>query len=175
LHHIPGKTNIPSNFLSWPPVDDKGETDNGRVVMIPKEQIMVGNLVQVPPVLEIWWGLMQLFHDHLVAGHVGWDKTLQQLQTQYQWPYMKEWVANYIRGCAICQQNKILTHKRKVPPYWIGTLPDAWPFESVAMDLITGLPRQDGKDTILTIVDQGCSHTAIFLPCKTMITGAQIA
>jgi hypothetical protein len=42
------------------------------------------------------------------------------------------------------------------------------------MDLITGLPRSDGHDTILTIVDHGCSQAAIFLPCSTTITGAGI-
>jgi transposase InsO family protein len=43
------------------------------------------------------------------------------------------------------------------------------------MDLITGLPKSDGHDVILTIVDHGCSQGAIFLPCSTTITGAGIA
>jgi hypothetical protein len=43
------------------------------------------------------------------------------------------------------------------------------------MDLITSLPSQNGKDAILTIVDQGCSRAAIFLPCLTNITGPGIA
>jgi hypothetical protein len=43
------------------------------------------------------------------------------------------------------------------------------------MDLITGLLLIKGKDTILTIVDQGCSHVAIFLLCNTMIMGPGIA
>ena len=43
------------------------------------------------------------------------------------------------------------------------------------MDLITGLPQQKGYNTILTIVDQGCSWAAIFLPCSTEITGPGIA
>ena len=42
------------------------------------------------------------------------------------------------------------------------------------MDLITGLPPVKGKDTILTIVDQGCSRAAIFLACDTTITGPRI-
>jgi RNase H-like domain found in reverse transcriptase/Reverse transcriptase (RNA-dependent DNA polymerase)/Chromo (CHRromatin Organisation MOdifier) domain len=52
---------------------------------------------------------------------------------------------------------------------------DAKPFSHIAMDLITGLPKSDGHDAILTIVDHGCSRGAIFLPCSTMITGAGIA
>jgi hypothetical protein len=43
------------------------------------------------------------------------------------------------------------------------------------MDLITRLPPVQGKDAILTIVNQGCSHTTIFLPCSMMITGPEIA
>jgi transposase InsO family protein len=43
------------------------------------------------------------------------------------------------------------------------------------MDLITGLPLLRGHNAILTIVDHGCSRGAIFLPCKTTITGPQIA
>src|SRR5712672_2390029 len=43
------------------------------------------------------------------------------------------------------------------------------------MDLITGLPKSRGFDSILTIVDHGCSQGAIFLPCQSTITGPQIA
>jgi hypothetical protein len=42
------------------------------------------------------------------------------------------------------------------------------------MDLITGLPKSNGNDAILTIVDHGCSRVAIFLPCSTTITGTGI-
>jgi hypothetical protein len=70
---------------------------------------------------------------------------------------MNEWVADYVKGCATCQQNKILTHRKKTPLYWITTEWETLPFKQVAMDLITGLSRHKGKDTILTIVDHGCS------------------
>jgi hypothetical protein len=43
------------------------------------------------------------------------------------------------------------------------------------MDLITGLPKIQDKDTVLTIVDYGCSRAAIFLPCATTITSSGIA
>jgi hypothetical protein len=43
------------------------------------------------------------------------------------------------------------------------------------MDLITGLSKSNGYNTILTIVDHGCLQGAIFLPCSTTITGAGIA
>jgi hypothetical protein len=43
------------------------------------------------------------------------------------------------------------------------------------MDLITHLPVSKGNDAILTIVDHGCTRAAIFLPCKTTITGEGVA
>jgi hypothetical protein len=33
------------------------------------------------------------------------------------------------------------------------------------MDLIMDLPTSEGYDSILTIVDQGCSKATKFLPC----------
>jgi hypothetical protein len=87
---------------------------------------------------------------------------------------MKEWIMEYVKGCTTCQQNKILTHWKLAPIYWIPTAENMQPFQRVAMDLITGLPLVKGKDAILTIVNQGCSCTAIFLPCNTIITGLGI-
>jgi hypothetical protein len=43
------------------------------------------------------------------------------------------------------------------------------------MDLITRLPSHQGFNAILTIMDQGCSRAAVFLPCTTTITGPGIA
>lgn len=49
------------------------------------------------------------------------------------------------------------------------------PFQTIAMDLITTLPKSKGYDAILMIVDHGCTRAAVFLPCKTTITGEQVA
>jgi Chromo (CHRromatin Organisation MOdifier) domain len=51
---------------------------------------------------------------------------------------------------------------------------NAKPFSHIAMDLITRLPKSEGHNAILTIVNHGCSQAAIFLPCSTTITGASI-
>jgi hypothetical protein len=83
---------------------------------------------------------------------------------------MNKWIAQYVKGCAKCQQNKNLTKQTRVPLYWIPTLTDALPFQIIAMDLITQLPTSNGYDTILTIVDHRCTRAAVFLPCKTTVT-----
>ncbi len=80
----------------------------------------------------------------------------------------------YVKGCTVCQQNKNLTHQPHTPLYKITVPDNAPPFTQVAMDLITGLPRSRGFDSILTIVDHGCSRAALFLPCQSTVTGPQI-
>ena len=87
---------------------------------------------------------------------------------------MKAWIADNVKGCAVCQQNKILTHCPKVPLYRITIKERMLPFQRVAMDLITRLHIYNGKDAILIIVDYGCFRAAIFLPCSTKITGPGI-
>ena len=119
--------------------------------------------------------LMTLVHDHLTAGHPRRDETLRKAQGHLVWKGMKAWIANYVAGCATCQQNKNLTHWPRVPLYCITTSEDSLPFQQITMDLITGLPNVRGKDAILTIVDHGCLRAALFLPCSITITGPGIA
>src|SRR6266850_568091 len=133
-----------------------------------------GKLV-IPPDDNIRREIMNIWHDIPIAGHPGRDETTRRITEQYHWPRAQQWITEYIKGCAICQQNKILTHREKTPLYQIGTTIDARPFEYVAMDLITGLPPRNRRNTILTIVDHGCSRAAVFLPCSDMITGPGIA
>ena len=118
-----------------------------------------------------------LYHNHgkLRTRHLGRDQTIWRVTALYWWPGLKEWVANYVKGCAPCQQNKILTHKQKTPLFHIPAHPTAFPFQVVAMDLITQLPESDGSNAILTIVDQGCIRAAVFLPCSTTITSEGVA
>ena len=43
------------------------------------------------------------------------------------------------------------------------------------MDLITDLPKSQGFDSILTIVNQGCSKAAKFIPCTKTIDRTGVA
>src|SRR5712672_2740680 len=88
---------------------------------------------------------------------------------------MRAWITEYVQGCATCQQNKIVTHRTRPPMYKIPMDPVALPFQQIAMDLIIGLPESNRHDSILTIVDHGCSRAAVFLPCSREISGPKIA
>ena len=178
IQHIPGKANTTADALSRPPDADQGGFDNQGVTIIPSLQfktVTATTTTGEPPNEGRKRSIMALVHDHSVAGHPGRDETIRKAKQHLLWEGMNQWIADYVKGCATCQQNKILTHKTKVPLYRIPTEKGALPFQRIAMDLITGLPVHNGKDAILTVVDHGCSRAAVFLPCTTTITGPGIA
>ena len=49
------------------------------------------------------------------------------------------------------------------------------PFNIIALDLITQLPKVNEHNAILTVIDQGCSRAAIFIPCSMTITREGVA
>ena len=113
--YILGKTNIPPDALLRLPGVDQGKEDNQQVTVLPEQKFKVATAmlqpkISVPPINVVKRGIMNLMHDHPSAGHPGQDETLCKTQERYHWPGMKEWIANYVKGCAICQQNKIITH-----------------------------------------------------------------
>ena len=129
----------------------------------------------VPNYENIGRGLLEVFHDGLTAGHPGQLKTWLDLKRHYWWPSMRKMVQEYVQGCAICQANKIITHRNKPPLFPISPEDDAQPFEVVAMDLIVKLPESQGYDSILTITDHDCTKGVILVPCKEEMTAEQLA
>ena len=137
--------------------------DTQGVCKLPKGYTKEWRLA-VPSGLVLRQELMAQFHNLPMAGHPGRDNTLTLISQHYWWPRMTTWIERYVVRCALCQQNKIRTTKKKTPLYHFpGDLPMR-PFNIIALDLITQLPKANGYDAILTIVDQGCSRAAIFLP-----------
>ena len=167
-----------ADALSRPANADQGQQDNKDITVL-LQQIRTlhtakGQII-VPNVKEVKRAIVSKAHDTPTAGHPGRDETLRRVQQNYWWSGMKQWINDYVKGCAICQQTKVQTHKHPIPTYCIPTTPGTLPFRTVAMDLITGLPNRQGFNAILMIVDHGCSRAAIFLPCTTNISGPGIA
>jgi hypothetical protein len=61
------------------------------------------------------------------------------------------------------------------PLYYLDTFVEQGPFQYVSMDLITDLPPSNKFDSILIIIDQGCSKAAKFIPYNKTIDGQGIA
>ena len=124
---------------------------------------------------ELWWRLLHQYHDHPLAGHPGIANTTMNLARDFWWPMLKHFTTEYVRGCAMCQSTKPNTTRPKPPLMPIVTTGVQPPFEVISLDLIMDLPISQGYDSILTIVDHGCSKAAILLPCHKTIDATGVA
>ena len=110
----PRKTNTVADALSRPADVDQGQEDNKGITVLPQQICILhtptGQLM-VPNVKELKKAIVNKAHDTPTAGNPGRDKTLQNVQQNYWWVGMKKWVKDYVKGCAICQQTKVQTHK----------------------------------------------------------------
>jgi hypothetical protein len=114
-------------------------------------------------------------HDSPAGGHPGIANTWDLVKRQYDGLRLQQFVEDYVRGCAKCQESKPMTSLPKAPLLRFDTHAEEGPFQYVSMDLITDLPRSEGYDAILTIVDQGCSKAAKFIPCNKTIDAKGVA
>lgn len=74
---------------------------------------------------------------------------------------MEDDVEGYVRTCLVCQQDKI---KQKQPAGLLESLPiSERPWECVAMDFISALPKSEGCGSIIVIVDK-LSKYGNFIP-----------
>ena len=76
--------------------------------------------VVIPPDEDLRQHIMQVWHDGITNRHPGRDETTWRVQENYYWPNARTWIAEYVKGCATCQQMKNLMHKQRPPAYPIS-------------------------------------------------------
>ncbi|KAL2887161.1 Retrotransposable element Tf2 155 kDa protein type 1 [Ceratocystis lukuohia] len=95
--------------------------------------------------------LLRLYHDSPVSGHPGRSKTYDLLFREYYWPGMARYIAYWVHQCH--------TYRRTTPFHdgqkgLLRPLPipeRAW--RDISVDFITYLPKSNGYNAILVIVD----------------------
>ena len=101
--------------------------------------------------------IVQQYHNAPTAGYPGVTSTLFSISQDYWWPKKKEFVQQYVRGCAICQANKADMTCSRPPLFPISPEHEAPPFSTIAIDWIMKLPMSQGYDLIMTITDHDVS------------------
>jgi hypothetical protein len=94
------------------------------------------------------------------------------VKSLFAWPKLKASVTAYVQACDICQQAKG-DHVRY--PGLLQPLPvfdKAW--KVVSLDFIEGLPKSQGHDAILVVIDK-FSKYAHFLPLANPFTALTVA
>ncbi|EPY52228.1 hypothetical protein SPOG_05677 [Schizosaccharomyces cryophilus OY26] len=124
--------------------------------------------VVIPKVPQLIQVICNKFHDQPTSGgHRGKISTTNRIREKFYWKGMTVDIQNYVKNCNICQKYKTRNHKQYG---YLQPLPIAEkPFSHISMDFITGLPKSQDNDAILTIVDR-FTKMAWFIPCNTSVT-----
>ena len=108
--------------------------------------------VVVPDDHDLKLRIMFEYHDAPLSGHRGREKTYLTLSRDLYWPNQYKFVRKYIRACEVCQRVKS-TQTSRAPLLPLPVPTECW--NSVSMDFIFGLPKDDGGNTgILVFVDR---------------------
>lgn len=101
---------------------------------------------------EVRQKIMELIRSTPEGGHSGIATSIKRAELIFFWPTLKKDLAALIKGCEICQRNKV----EHVPsPGLLQPLPipnKAW--EVITMDFVEGLPKSEGMDVVLVVVDK---------------------
>ena len=124
---------------------------------------------------ETYHKILSEIHDSPIGGHPGISNTWDLVNRRYEGPGLCKYTEDYVKGCAKCQESKVISNRKRTPLYHFNTYVEQGPFQYVSMDLITDLPPSNKYNSILTIVDQGCSKATKFLPCNKTIDGQGVA
>jgi hypothetical protein len=173
LIHFPGKSNTIADLLSRRKDHEGGINPNQNITLLPDN--LFAHKVYLKDDDEMCCKILHQIHDTPVGGHSGISNTWKLVKCRYEEPRLHRFVENYVKGCTKCQENKVVTHQKHAPLYHFDTHMEQGPFQYISMDLITDLPPSDKHNAILTIVDQGCSKAAKFLPCNKTIDGKGVA
>jgi len=117
--------------------------------------------------------LIRECHDSATAGHLGRDKTVEQMQRRFFWHGMTTRVGEYVTTCDACQRNK--PSQRLTPGLLMPIASPTRAAHTWTMDLITQLPKsRSGNDAIVVWV---CKFTKLrhYAACRTAIDAPALA
>lgn len=145
--------------------DDKGYSLHKGIIRL-GQQIWIGNNTALRT------KLIASCHASAAGGHSGILATYHRLKKMFAWRGMKADVENFVKQCSVCQQAK---HEKTHPAGLLQPLPiPAGPWQDISMDFIEGLPKSDGYNSILVVVDRLTKY-AHFIPLKHPFTASQVA
>ena len=127
--------------------------------------------VYIPRNPELRRRIVRLCHDSPAAGHPGQRGTRELVSRMYWWPGLTAFVNKYVVGCDTCQRNKSARHPRAIlQPHEVPT----GPWQTMGVDLITGLPLVDKYDAIAVYIDHYSKQTHV-IPTTSEVDAEGIA
>ncbi|KAL4289567.1 hypothetical protein GQ457_14G014840 [Hibiscus cannabinus] len=94
------------------------------------------NIIMVPDETALRTLLLREFHNSVIGGHAGVTRTFHRLAAGFYWPGMRKDVRRFVAECQV--------------------------FEDISLDFIVGLPKSNGKEAILVVVDRLTKYAHFF-------------
>ena len=110
-----------------------------------------GGRIVVPNQGGLHKDLMKEAHDSIWDGHPRVERMLDLLSPVYFWPKMEDDIEAYFKTCPVFQVEKT-EHKKEAGLLQPFPIPER-PWLLVSMDFLSGLPKVDGKASIMVVVD----------------------
>jgi hypothetical protein len=142
IRHIKGELNVVADAFSRCVYDNHSTTNHPIQAMV--------SVLELELTKE-QYSTIGNFHNSM-AGHAGVERTVKRMQAKgIWWPFIRELVRVFIRGCPICQKMSVL----KVPIIAHKfTTTAAGPMEVLNMDYEGPFPEDEyGNTYVLTIID----------------------
>ena len=114
--------------------------------------LIKGNRIWVPKGDHLRVKVIKEVHDQPAVGHPEAKQTLNMLRCHYYWPAMRGEEEQYLRNCHMCKQAKA---SRDAYNGLLQPLPiPERPWVDLTIDFVVGLPKSQGYDVILMVVDR---------------------
>jgi hypothetical protein len=123
------------------------------------------NKIFIPNVQDLKRIILHEMHNVPYTWHLGYQKIVVAVKSQYFWLGMKREIAGYIARCMECQKVK---SEHRHPTRLLQPLPiPEWKWEVVTMDFITGLSRTSKMHDSIIVVVGNLTKDSHFIPLNT--------
>ena len=152
----------------WAELKKVSQSEDGKTVSYIKEK---GLIYRVTTKENIPYGERQLMvpkryrneviklaHENILAGHMGINKTVDRVRSQFYWPGVHDDISRYVKSCDQCQRT---VPKGRIPKAPLDKMPVIkTPFYRVAVDIVGPINPSSarGHRYILTLVDMATRY-----------------
>jgi transposase InsO family protein len=127
----------------------------------------------IPKNTELRALLLHDAHDSPIAGHLGFEKTYENMRRNFYWPRMARDTKSYIASCEQCQRNKPMLQRPAGLFKPLDIPSQRW--DTVTMDFIVQLPKTARSADAITVFVDKLSKQVHFCASRTTDSAADVA